>query len=185
MNEAILERTRVDINELRAACASAIGETALSQTEVDEKCGLMVEPLVSEYARVPITESFDWSDILDQATDKLEASPEGYYLVVFGSHLIEGADTELLKELDDMAYAEARKSESLIHYFAGERDEEGHAISWCLWSNRAAAEALANGPWHMLAKRMVVMYDDHSVDSYFVNPTEDSVDLRVPQHILV
>ncbi|PLS83370.1 MAG: hypothetical protein CYG60_22060, partial [Actinobacteria bacterium] len=74
-------------------------------------------PIHPDYAALPIQEGFDWARCLRSI------SATQLYLVVFRSVRRASADTNVLKEYDDAAYAEALEAGGLLHYFKGEANE--------------------------------------------------------------
>lgn len=131
------------------------------------------EPLSPDYAQLPITEGFDWTNIIAAARqqhDLIEATP--WYLVVFRSKLREGVDTTLLLEHDAKAHQAAQESPALLHYFGGRPDEEGRALSFCLWSDEAEAKSISRDSRHAAAVKMVSLYESYSVEKYDVRHEE-------------
>ena len=102
----------------------------------------------------PLEDGFDWVEF---ARLNKELAAKATFLVLFVSEQrddLSDEDLELLKHLDDASHDEAQKSEALIKYFAGEADERGRALSWCLWSDRQAAADALHGPSHKQAIRL-------------------------------
>lgn len=139
---------------------------------------LEVRPTTPDYASTPIEQAFDWYEIIGSArkTRKLDGLP--LYLVAFRSTLKPGADTTVLTEHDHHAHEAAMESPALIHYFAGEPDESGQALSFCLWEDAESAKAISRDQRHMDATKMVSSYSSYSVERYAVQYTEGIVRLE-------
>ena len=64
---------------------------------------------------------------------------------------------------DDWAHDEAMTAKGFVHYFKGPAAADGTCMSFCLWSDRAAARSAAGGPRHAeaasLALEMYARYD--------------------------
>ena len=156
-------------------------EGSIAVDMFDEKAELTVEPLSPDYRTLPITEGFDWPKIIDDIARTRELGSEKLYLVVFRSIRKYEADETLAAELDafvtqldDAAHTEAKSSSELLHYFTDKLDEEGRAMSWCLWTERTAARQALSGPAHQLAVRHAPdLYEDSTIEAYDVHLFED------------
>ncbi len=127
-----------------------------------EACQQIV-PIHPRYANLPIEQGFDWhSSLLGGPFDSL-------YLVVFRSVRRAGADLDLLREFDDMAYEEALESGGLLRYFKGDMNERRECLSFCLWETREGARAAANGSSHGKAAEITAaMYESYRLYRYHV-----------------
>ena len=122
-----------------------------------------LSPIHPDHATLPIERAFNWSTCLSGVPfDRL-------YLVVFRSVRREGADLDLLKEYDDLAYAEALEAGGLLCYFKGEMNERRECLSFCLWESREHAQRAAGGASHTSATRITAqMYESYRLERYDV-----------------
>jgi hypothetical protein len=147
----------------------------------DQRPAPQIEPAHLDYTRMPIDRAFDWDSVVSslkryhgiETTDPM-------YLVVFRSQLKEGADVSLLLEHDTRAHQAAQESSALIHYFGGEPDEQGRAVSFCLWNDEAEAKAISKDSRHIAATKMISMYESYSLEKYDVYHDNEPV-LLVPR----
>lgn len=135
-----------------------------------------IRPLSPEYRDIDIQQGFDWSEVIDKKArrdGKLLTCAQ--YLVVFRSVRAEGVDPQRVADLDHAAYEEASKSPALLHYFAGEVDDRGSALSWCLWTDRLAAFQAVHGNSHQNAvgQARELYGDNFSIELYSINPEND------------
>ena len=135
-----------------------------------------VSPTHPDHATLPIEEAFNWSSCLTGVPfDRL-------YLVVFRSVRRATADLDLLREHDDLAYAEALEEGGLLCYFKGEMNERRECLSFCLWESRRQAHRATAGASHTAATRLTArMYESYSLERYHVVMTtagEEGVDFR-------
>ena len=118
-------------------------------------------PIHPDHASLPIEEGFDWSSCL------AEVPFVRLYLVVFRSVRRATADLELLKEQDDMAYAEALEAGGLLHYYRGSMNERRECLSFCLWESREQARRAAGGASHRRAAEITAeMYESYVLERY-------------------
>lgn len=128
-----------------------------------------MSPLVPDYARRPINEGFDWPAILQSLlpnrsrlnwrtilrtllTERRLRLYPWLYRVAFSSQQRPDADLERLRLHDERAHAEAQRSPALLYYFAGNADEHGYCLSFCLWTDIKAARAVtSHAPHHQAA----------------------------------
>jgi len=114
-------------------------------------------PVSDRYASLPVGLAFTWSDCLDSV------APGQWYMVAFRSVRRPDADEARLRLYDDWAHDEAMTAKGFVHYFKGPAAGDGTCLSFCLWSDRAAARAAAGGPRHAeaasLALEMYARYD--------------------------
>ena len=122
-----------------------------------------ISPQHPDYATRPIEEGFDWASSLAGCRfDRL-------YLVVFRSVRRPTADLDLLRERDDLAYAEALKSGGLLRYFKGHANERGVCLSFCLWETREQAVNAAGAASHRSAADVSRgMYESYVLDRYWL-----------------
>jgi hypothetical protein len=135
-----------------------------------------VYPQSSDYRDIDIREGFDWPQIINKLArrnGKLLSCVQ--YLVVFRSERADGVDPEHIANLDLAAHDEAATSSALLHYFAGDVDEQGKALSWCLWTDRLAAFQAMHGAAHQQAvKQACELYgDNYAIELYSVNLEEN------------
>jgi hypothetical protein len=123
-----------------------------------------MRPIVADYAHRPIEEGFNWPVIVKTLIEKHHlGSGSSLYLVVFRSQHYPDADRELLRQHDERAHNEAKRSPALLYYFGGTPDNEGYCVSFCLWTHaERAREATSTGSHHKaavtLADRMYVYF---------------------------
>jgi hypothetical protein len=125
-----------------------------------EACQRLI-PINPDYANLPIDEDFNWSSCLDNACfDRL-------HVVVFRSVRRATADLNLLREYDDLAYADARAAGGLLFYFKGLMNERHECLSFCLWESREQARRAAGGASHREAAAiMAEMYESYTLERY-------------------
>lgn len=139
-----------------------------------------IKPRSLEYRKSSIEEGFDWSKIMEILAAKQDLTNAQLYLVVFRSTRKSDTDeaTELgetleerIARLDAAAHAEAAQSDTLLHYFAGDVDEDtGRAMSWCLWTDMAGARSAISGPAHRDAFRQVgELYEDFDLETHTIS----------------
>jgi hypothetical protein len=137
------------------------------QVAEQEKDDFTITPVREDYAYQGIQDGFDWEDIIARAKQHHELDTDNpLYLVVFRSQLKAGVDTALLLHHDHQAHEAAKQSPALLYYFGGEPDEEGRALSFCLWSDQEEAKELSKDARHMAARKMVSMYESYSLEKY-------------------
>ncbi len=123
-------------------------------------------PIHPEYATLPIQDGFDWARCLRSIPDAR------LYLVVFRSVRRPSADLDVLKELDDRAYAEALGAGGLLYYFKGEANERRECLSFCLWESRQHALEAVGGPSHRAAAEIWrAMYESYELERYHLERT--------------
>ncbi|MDB5184977.1 MAG: hypothetical protein JWN38_785 [Candidatus Saccharibacteria bacterium] len=137
------------------------------------------KPLVSDYARRPITEGFDWPAITrNLKSTRVPAVRFPLYLVVFRSQLLEGADVERLAERDLGAHEAALRSPALLHYFTGEADDQGYNLSFCIWRGQIAAREASATPEHVAAMSVAdEMYASFSLERHAIHDDDEIVRL--------
>ncbi len=130
---------------------------------------LQIKPLKG-FRQLPIEQGFDWASIIENAK-KLKPldSSRPLYLVVFRSKLKPDADVVLLHEHDSRAHEAAKRSPALIHYYADTADEEGRALSFCIWSDREKARIVSRDPDHAAATKLTSMYEYYRLEKYDVD----------------
>ena len=137
-----------------------------------------LSPIHPDHATLPIEEAFNWSSCLTGVPfDRL-------YLVVFRSVRRATADLDLLREHDDLAYAEALEAGGLLCYFKGEMNERRECLSFCLWESRRQAHRATAGASHTAATRLTArMYESYSLERYEVMKTADEKEDIIFQRI--
>lgn len=125
-----------------------------------ESCGRL-EPAVTDYVDVPLEAAFNWAVCLGEVPfDEL-------FLVVFRSVRRPTADSKLLWELDEAAYAEARAAGGLLHYFRGGMDERRRCLSFCLWESAEHARSAVGRMAHDAAAEIwPKMYEHYALERY-------------------
>ena len=129
-----------------------------------------------DYAILPIQQAFNWSSCLTGVPfDRL-------YLVVFRSVRRAAADLDLLREHDDLAYADALEVGGLLCYFKGEMNWRRECLSFCLWESRQQALRAASCTSHAAAMRITAQfYESYRLERYYVGRAaagEEGVILR-------
>ena len=102
-------------------------------------------PVSDRYALLPVADAFDWAACAG------DVPPGEWYMVAFRSIRRPGADEARLTAYDDFAHLEAMSAPGFVHYFKGPTEADGHCLSFCLWTDRAAARAAAGRPAHVAA----------------------------------
>ena len=127
----------------------------------ERDCFAPLRPKRADYARAPISDGFDWQSCL------ADAGPGSWYLVVFRSIRLPGADAEILTEFDDLAHLEARAAGGLHFYFKGEPDSRRACLSLCLWQDQLSARGALRLPRHQAAVRIAAqMYESFALERY-------------------
>jgi len=141
------------------------------RTDLFEACQ-QISPRHLDYASVPIEDGFDWSSLSCCPFERL-------YLVVFRSVWRPEADLDLLRELDDRAYEEAKKAGGLLRYFNGHANERGECLSYCLWETREQAIKAAGAPAHRSATRVTAqMYLSYVLERYWLRKDAEKLILE-------
>jgi hypothetical protein len=122
-----------------------------------------LSPTHPDHAILPIQQAFNWSSCLTGVPfDQL-------YLVVFRSVRRSGANLDLLREHDDLAYADALEAGGLLCYFRGEMNGRRECLSFCLWESRQQAQRAAGGSSHTAAMRITAQfYESYTLERYYV-----------------
>jgi hypothetical protein len=125
-----------------------------------------LSPTHPDHATLPIQQAFNWSSCLTGIPfDRL-------YLVVFRSVRRAAADLALLREHDNLAYADALEAGGLLYYFKGEMNERRECLSFCLWESREQAQRAAGGASHAAAMRITAqMYESYRLERYYMMRT--------------
>lgn len=137
-----------------------------------------LEAIRSDYRVQSVEDGFDWPEIIcDLEKIHGNMTAKALYLVVFESEREPDADPETIATLDQAAHDEARQSSALLHYYADIPDENGIALSWCLWTDDQAARDAINGPAHREAmSRTHEFYgDNYIVKLYSVVPADEEI----------
>lgn len=118
-------------------------------------------PTSPDYARLPILDGFSW-------TEQLSSIDSGrWYLVVFRSVCRPDADMALLIAADDLAFEDALRQPGFLHYFKGTPNARGECLSFCLWTDQAAAQHAGRQPAHQAAMQLVAdMYVSYVLERY-------------------
>ena len=139
-----------------------------------------LSPIYPDHANLPIEQAFNWSSCLTGVPfDRL-------YLVVFRSVRRATADHDLLREHDDLAYADALEAGGLLYYFKGEMNEQRECLSFCLWESRERARRASDCASHAAAMRITAqMYESYKLERYDVmriaGENEDIVFRRIEE----
>jgi len=125
-----------------------------------------LSPTHPDHATLPIQQAFNWSSCLTGIPfDRL-------YLVVFRSVRRAAADLDLLREHDNLAYADALEAGGLLYYFKGEMNERRECLSFCLWESREQAQRAAGSASHAAATRITAqMYESYRLERYHMMRT--------------
>ncbi|GIC92079.1 uncharacterized protein Aud_008536 [Aspergillus udagawae] len=114
-------------------------------------------PVRADYATAPYTDSFNWPSVFAFLRDL--STREGhiwsrtkFYVVVFRSTLLAGADGDRLHELDARSHQEAVASGGLLKYWFGTKNARRENLATCVWRNREDAHRGGTGPWHRKAR---------------------------------
>ncbi|RHZ60227.1 uncharacterized protein CDV56_108216 [Aspergillus thermomutatus] len=133
----------------------------------------ILHPVRDDYATAPYADSFNWSSVFAFLRDL--SIREGhvwsrtrFYVVVFRSTLLAGADGDRLHELDARSHQEAVASGGLLKYWFGTKNGRRENLATCkssfvffldggvdwvgLWRSREDAHRGGTGPWHRRAR---------------------------------
>lgn len=153
-----------------------IHTTTVPKTEI-ETLSWHIESVHPDYRDLPIQEGFNWPKLLGEVNEYLGHQQNSYYLVVFRStRLAGGENAALIERLDTDAFSEAkaRRPDALLHYFGGLVDEDGRAVSWCLWTDQQSAREALNGLSHRQAASTAhELYETYDVERYHLHPPAD------------
>jgi hypothetical protein len=137
-----------------------------------------ITPVRPDWRHVPVQEGFDFPEII-RDVEKIRGNLAGraLYLVVFRSKRSPNANPEDIANADDAAYEEASVSPELASYFRGEADDDGCALSMCLWTSARAAFDAFHGPDHQKAvSRVDEFYEgNYSIEFYSVIPSDEGL----------
>jgi hypothetical protein len=96
----------------------------------------ILRPVRADYATAPYADSFNWPSVFAFLRDL--STGEGYtwsrtkfYVVVFRSTLLEGADADRLHELDARSHQEAVASGGLLKYWFGTKNARRENLATC------------------------------------------------------
>ncbi|GIK02788.1 hypothetical protein Aspvir_006849 [Aspergillus viridinutans] len=116
-----------------------------------------LRPVRADYATAPYADSFNWSSVFAFLHDL--STREGYtwsrtnfYVVVFRSTLLAGADVDRMHELDARSHQEAIASGGLLKYWFGTTNARRENLATCVWRSREDAHRGGTGPWHREAR---------------------------------
>lgn len=109
-----------------------------------------------DYATASYTESFNWSEVLDELKQLVAKSGKqfketSFYIVAFRSQIKPSTDYSHLGELDKAAHAEAIASGGFLKYWFGSPDNDLRNLATCVWRSRQDALAGGRGPAHRKA----------------------------------
>ncbi|KAK5988956.1 UPF0643 protein PB2B2.08 [Cladobotryum mycophilum] len=162
-------------------------ETLDHETAILSKALRSLTAVRDDYATALYTESFNWTEVLDQVKRLSQESgktfkEKSYYIVAFRSQIKPSTDYGHLGDLDKAAHAEAIASGGFLRYWFGEPDPELRNLATCLWRSREDALAGGRGPAHrkaaMATREMYAFWkiDQHrliirdNVDSWEIVP---------------
>lgn len=129
-------------------------------------------PLRSDYAVLPIEQSFGWAECL-ASVERGE-----WYVVAFRSVRRLDSDDAALEEFDRRAFAEASRHPGLLCYFVGELDDERRCLSMCVWEDRGRAGEAATLPDHTAAIAIAgATYTSYVLERYRLTKRDGSVEL--------
>lgn len=96
----------------------------------------ILRPIREDYATAPYLDSFNWSEVFALLRSLCERTgfhwkELGFYVVIFRSKLLEGADRERLGLLDQKSHEEACQSGGLLKYWFGSTNGERRNLATC------------------------------------------------------
>ncbi|KAI1504516.1 hypothetical protein F5X99DRAFT_17951 [Biscogniauxia marginata] len=129
---------------------------------LDPENALLAQALVHmkslrpDYATAPYTETFNWSEIVEELGRLARQSGHrwretSFYIVVFRSQIPPTTVYEDLGTLDKAAHAEATASGGFLKYWFGSPDKDGRNLATCLWRSQEDARKGGIGPGHRRA----------------------------------
>lgn len=154
--------------------------TVYPESDAEITAGELFTPLSDNYAVLPIDEGFDLEDGITKLSTKY-GIPLGRDLIlfVFSSTMRPGADQAGLIEHDDKAYQEVMGNSALLYYFKGETDENGHCLSFCIWTDLEEAKRASRGQAHSDAKVLAgSWYESFKLKRYRVSVQSDGLRLK-------
>ncbi|KAF4965217.1 hypothetical protein FSARC_6936 [Fusarium sarcochroum] len=112
--------------------------------------------LRDDYATASYTESFNWSEVIEEVKRLAVESGKGFketsfYIVAFRSRIKKTTEYADLGRLDKGAHAEAVESGGFLKYWFGEPDSELANLATCIWRSREDAKKGGTGPAHRKA----------------------------------
>ncbi|KAJ4264964.1 hypothetical protein NW762_005207 [Fusarium torreyae] len=112
--------------------------------------------LRDDYATASYTESFNWSEVIEEVKRLAVESGKGFketsfYIVAFRSRIKKTTEYADLGRLDKGAHAEAVASGGFLKYWFGEPDSELANLATCIWRSREDAKKGGTGPAHRKA----------------------------------
>ncbi|KND92188.1 hypothetical protein TOPH_03053 [Tolypocladium ophioglossoides CBS 100239] len=125
-----------------------------------------------DYAIAPYTESFNWSEVMNELRQIANASGKGFketsfYIVAFRSQIKPSTEYSHLGELDKAAHAEAVASGGFLKYWFGSPDPELRNLATCIWRSRKDAVEGGSGPAHRKAAGSTrALYAFWKIDQY-------------------
>ncbi len=135
--------------------------TRIAELQMRVFSGLM--PISEEYASLPILDGFNWAEQLS-AIDSCQ-----WYLVVFRSVRRADADGALLTAADDLAHDDAIHRPGFLHYFKGTPNARDECLSFCVWTDQAAARHAGRRPAHQAAMQLTAgMYETYVLERYLL-----------------
>ena len=102
------------------------------------------------YARLPVAEAFNWSDLADAM------GPGEWYLVAFRSIVKPGRGPRSTSASSmTTPTTKPASAPGFVHYFKGPLDTDGSCMSFCLWNSRSEARAAAGLSNHRAAVTII------------------------------
>ena len=120
------------------------------------------QPIRPDFAdfSVPVADSFKWGEIL-----QAKQVPVGRFvaLYAFRSMRRDGANGDLLQQLDEKALIAAEEAPGFIHY------QPYPGLSYCLWESSTLARAAVGSPAHREAARYAnEAYEKYELQSWLI-----------------
>ncbi|OBZ68182.1 hypothetical protein A0H81_11984 [Grifola frondosa] len=132
--------------------------------------------VTSDYATVPYTTAFNWSELELPANEERE-----WYCVVFRSKRREGSNGGPLYDADKNAHEEAVQNGGLILYWYGTpHPTTGLNLATCIWQSRAHAAAANARPHHVRAMRLAASsYERYELERYRLSKVRGETGVHV------
>jgi len=158
------------------------GRDEIRSIDILENCQ-NIHPITPEYASAPLKEAFDWDHVYEKVAEEfpdiIAKNPE---LAVFAFYsqpnpnMSQSARHEL-DTADILSFLEARrkKPDDFLYYYRGEPDVNGNVMSFCVWTDFAAAQSVTKSKFHEDAAKLAKeSYDEAHVQGHTMSRPEGS-----------
>ncbi|KAI0594530.1 eukaryotic translation initiation factor 3 subunit-like protein [Biscogniauxia sp. FL1348] len=186
------EATTQEIAEEHFLVVSPYTEKAhlLDLRTLDRENALLAQALThmkclrDDYATAPYTDTFNWSEIMEELGRLAQQSGHrwretSFYVVAFRSQIPPTTAYEDLGALDKAAHAEATASGGFLKYWFGSPDKDGRNLATCLWRSQEDAKKGGVGPGHRRAAAAARdLYSHWKIDRHRLIIRDDAVQVE-------